>query len=104
MEISQGQVQSSVKEPHTLFLQFSCGHEYFASRVPGGVSDWHHCLCDYCQPYHAIVIVNHSCGHCGGSFLYFRNDPQIRLSEEEARKRMEYRVPLFGKKTETVTT
>src|SRR6266487_490949 len=79
---------------HTLFFQFSCGHEYFDHRMPGGVSDWEDCLCDSCQPYHAAIVVNHPCRHCGGSFRYFRDSTQIRLSEEEAEHRIK-RVPHF---------
>jgi hypothetical protein len=53
---------------HYLFFQFSCGHEYCSNRASGSVSDWENCLCDSCQPYHAIVVVNHPCRHCGGFF------------------------------------
>jgi hypothetical protein len=80
---------------HTLVFQFSCGHEYFGKRVPGGVSDWEDCLCDYCQPYHAVLIVNHPCLHCGGSFRYFRDAEQIRLTDDEASRRVAHVSPLF---------
>jgi hypothetical protein len=80
---------------HILFFQFSCGHEYFDNRVPGGVLDWHNCLCDSCQPYHAIIVVKHPCRPCGGSFRYFKDAPQIKLSEEEAARRIEQSSPLF---------
>jgi hypothetical protein len=88
---------------HMLFCQFSCGHEYSDKRVPGGVSDWENCLCDSCQPYHAIIVVDHRCRLCADSFQYFKDAPQIRLSEQEATRRMKRCVPLFGKKAQTVT-
>jgi hypothetical protein len=88
---------------HILFFQFSCGHDYFDYRVPGGVSDRDNCLCDSCQPYHAILVVSHPCRLCGGSFQYFRDAPQMRLSEQDAMTRIEHSVPLFGKKPQTVT-
>jgi hypothetical protein len=83
---------------HTLFFRFSCGHEYFASRVPGGVADCENCLCDSCQPYHAVVIVDHQCRPCGGSFDCVRDARQTRLSDQEAMQRMANCNPLFSGK------
>jgi hypothetical protein len=82
---------------HTLLFQFSCRHEYFDYRVPGGVSDWEDCLCDSCQPYHAVLVVNHPCRHCGGSSRYFRDAIQIKLSDAETECRIQRAFPLFPK-------
>ena len=78
----------STTATHTLFVQFSCGHEYFDKRRAGSVSGCDNCLCDSCQPYHAVIAVNHPCRLCGGSFSYFTNTPQTLLSDEEAARRI----------------
>jgi hypothetical protein len=82
---------------HTLFFQFSCGHDYFDTRVSGGVSDCCECLCDSCQPYDGVVVVDHPCRFCGGSFSYLRNAPQIRLLEHEAEDKKKTSTPLFNR-------
>jgi hypothetical protein len=83
-------------ETHLLFFQFGCGHEYYDSRRPGGVSDWNNCLCESCQPYHAAIVVNHPCRHCGGSFSYLKDALQAQLSEQEAQEKKNAGVPLFN--------
>src|ERR1700677_3354995 len=75
-------------DTHTLFFQFSCGHEYFDKRRAGSVSGCDNCLCDSCQPYHAAIAVNHPCRLCGGSFSYLTNAPQTLLSNGEAGRRI----------------
>jgi hypothetical protein len=85
-----------MSEIHTLFFHFTCGHEYFMDRVRGGITDWSNCLCNACQPYHAVMSVDHPCGLCGGSFVYFKDDPQAKLSDEEALERTSNGVPFLG--------
>jgi len=92
-----------MKTTHLLFFRFSCGHEYYDARVSGGVSERENCLCESCQPYDAVVVVNHPCRHCGGSFNYLKDDQQIRLSEEEAQRKLEVCLSLFSKRALTVT-
>lgn len=81
---------------HLVFLEFACGHEYYFARVPGGVSDWENCLCNSCQPYHAVLTISHRCGACGGSFDYLSTATQIQLSEQEAALQKKTSTPLFS--------
>jgi hypothetical protein len=85
-----------METPHTLFLRFSCGHQYYLPRVSGGVSDWSNCLCDACQPYDAVLTVGHSCRGCGGSMTYAKNAPQTRLTTEAAEELRTKTNPLFA--------
>lgn len=82
-------------KPHLLFLKFSCGHQFCAPRVSGGVSDWMDCLCDSCQPYDAVLTIDHPCRGCGGSMNYSKNAPQTRLTEEAAKELRIKTNPLF---------
>src|ERR1700686_679113 len=85
---------------HTLFLRFSCGHDFFTKRCFGG-SDWENCLCESCQPYHGVLTVEHPCSHCGDSLAYLKDAPQIRLSETQARQRMTGAVALYQRLSES---
>lgn len=84
---------------HLLFLRFSCGHEYFVQRIVGG-SDWEYCLCESCQPYHGMLIVEHPCLFCGGSFDYRNDGLQVGLTEVEVKEELNRAVPLFGSRDE----
>ena len=64
-------------------------------RVPGGIADWSHCICDACQPYSAIITSDHRCAFCGGSFEFLTTDPQVRIDEDEAERRMKISMSLF---------
>jgi hypothetical protein len=83
-------------KPHFLFLKFSCGHQFYALRVSGGVSDWMDCLCDSCQPYDAVLTIDHPCRACGGSMNYPRNAPQTPLTEQAAEELPTTCIPLFA--------
>ena len=84
----------AIGSTHLLFISFSCGHEFYFYRDPGSVSgDWDNCLCDYCQPYDAILLTAHPCCFCDGSLEYRKDDPQTRLSEAQAKQRIENTAP-----------
>jgi hypothetical protein len=57
--------------------------------VPRGVADGENCLCNSCQPFDALVVVNHPCVRCDDSFSYLKDAQQTRLSEQEAQKKDE---------------
>ncbi len=80
-------------KPRTLFLRFSCGHEYFDHRVIAGGSGWENCLCELCQPYDALLGVEHPCLHCGGSLTYYTYAAQVQLSETEAKQHLTKAIP-----------
>ena len=69
---------------HKLTVRYSCGHEWTASRAPGGVSDWVNCNCDYCQPWDGIITTAGKCKACdpehGG--IFYRSDPQEKVLDK----------------------
>ena len=80
---------------YTLFLTFSCGHDFFMDRESVGM-DPSLGLCNSCQPYHARITVNHPCGLCGGSFRFFKDAPQTIVEDCTAEQNIREGTPLLG--------